>query len=57
MDERADVTMRDEYDFTGAIRANYAERYDRESNIFAVDPQVGPVPPVMDSASAGDEVE
>ena len=36
-------TMRAEYDFSGAVRAKYAARYRRGSNIVVLDPDVAEV--------------
>ena len=32
--------MRDEYDFSGGVRAKYADRYARGSNVIVLDPDV-----------------
>jgi hypothetical protein len=45
MKKRSDVEMRDEYDFTGAVRGKYAERYAQGSNIVVLDPDVADVFP------------
>jgi hypothetical protein len=51
MKKRSDVTMREEYDFTGAVRANYAERYAQGTNIVVLDPDVAAVFPNAQSVN------
>ena len=50
MDERD--TLRDEYDFTGAVRGKYAARAAKGTNIVKLDPDVANVFP--DSASVNE---
>jgi hypothetical protein len=45
-------TMRDEYDFTGAVRGKYAARVAQGTNIVKLDPDVAAVFP--DSASVNE---
>ena len=45
-------TMRDEYDFTGAVRGKYAARVAQGTNIVKLDPDVAKVFP--DSASVNE---
>jgi hypothetical protein len=45
-------TMRDEYDFTGAVRGKYAARVAKGTNIVKLDPDVAEVFP--DSASVNE---
>jgi hypothetical protein len=45
----ADDDMRPEYDFTGAVRGKYYERFHRSSNVVLLDPDVSAAFP--DSAS------
>ena len=45
MKKRSDVTMRDEYDFSGGVRGKYADRYAQGSNIVVLDPDVAEVFP------------
>ena len=41
MDRESDVDeMRDEYDFSDAVRGKYAKRYHQGSNIVVLDPDV-----------------
>jgi len=40
-----DIPMRDEYDFTGAVRGKYYERYMRGRNLVELDPDVAKVFP------------
>lgn len=51
MKKRSDVTMREEYDFTGTVRANYAERYAQGTNIVVLDPDVAAVFPNAQSVN------
>jgi hypothetical protein len=45
-------TMRDEYDFTGAVRGKYAARVAQGTNIVKLDPDVAEV--FRDSASVNE---
>jgi hypothetical protein len=38
-----EMEMRDEYDFTGAIRGKYAKKFSRGTNIVVLDPDVAKV--------------
>ena len=39
----SDPDMRDEYDFSGAVRGKYAERFAEGSNVVVLDPDVAEV--------------
>jgi hypothetical protein len=51
MKKRSDVTMREECDFTGAVRANYAERHAEGAHIVKLDPDVAEVFPNAQSVN------
>lgn len=46
-----DDDLRDEYDFSSATRANYAQRYAQGSNIVMLDPDVAEVFPTARSVN------
>lgn len=42
-DGPADPDMREEYDFSGAVRGKYAERFAEGSNVIVLEPDVAEV--------------
>jgi len=44
-DVSPDAEMREEYDFSGAVRGKYAERFAKGSNVIVLDPDVAEVFP------------
>lgn len=47
----ADDDMRPEYDFTGAVRGKYYERFQRGSNVVLLDPDVSAAFPNSESVN------
>ena len=50
--KNSDPDMRDEYDFSGAVRGKYAKRFGEGTNIVVLDPEVAEVFP--DAKSVND---
>ena len=42
-DVPSETDMRDEYDFSGAVRGKYAKRFAKGSNVIVLDPDVAEV--------------